>query len=98
MTWIKLKQQLINLLKREAIKVALRRLLITSSIGTWIITYIVGELFDDFAAPKLRAVFRKAGLGIDKIEGKLVINKLERADNENDLGGVTDAIDDVYRV
>jgi len=92
------KEILISLLKREAVKLALRKLLITSSFGSWIIGYFIYEIFDDYLTPHISTLFRKAGCEIDKQEGRIIIKKLKKAENEKDIDGITGAIDDIYRM
>lgn len=93
--WNDLKLQLIKILKRGAVKVALRKFLITSNLGTWIVTYIVEEIFDDYGTPIINKALRNIGYAADKIEGSLIIRKLNNAQDQSDYDSI---VDDIHRM
>ena len=92
------KEILIEILKRQAVKEAIKQLAFNSGIVSFAVSYIMKEIFDDYISPQVRLAFRKAGLEIDKYKGQLVLKKLTEAEQNGDLGGITDAIDDIYKL
>ena len=83
MNWIIFRDAIIKQLKGAAVKAVLKRFLISGGIKGWLISFIVEEAFEEIAEPILKAVGRKIGYVIDRVEGSIVINKIEEARDEN---------------
>jgi hypothetical protein len=82
-----IKTYIINFLKSEAIKLALKKILgsaLTGGFKAWLIKLIISELFEEIAEPVIRLAIRKGQLVADKTSGKIKIKRIERAKNEGD--------------
>lgn len=93
------KYALINFLKGEAVKLALKKLLGSAIVGgpkAWAIQFIISNLFDEIAKPIIKAAFTEIGYYFDVIEGKLIIKKLEEARADNDKKDYERAIDSIF--
>jgi len=83
-----LKLILIQFLKGEAIKLALKKLLGSAAAGGikgWIIKFVVEQLFEEVAQPIIELGFRKMGYLVHRIEGEIILKKIKDAKNENDF-------------
>ena len=92
----KLKKIVIDILKGQAIKFALKKILGSAIIGgpkAWIIKFIVTELFEEVAEPLIKLAFRKMGYAYNKVQGEVFVKKLDKANEENDEQAFNDAID-----
>ena len=90
-----IKSQIIKFFKSKFIKLALKKILGSVIVGGpsgWIIRYIASELFDELALPVIKYAFRKTEYAVDYIEGKILIKKLEAADNESEHNTAIDNI------
>jgi hypothetical protein len=68
-----LKPYLIDFLKGQAVKLALKKLLGSAVAGgfkAWLIKYIVTELYEELGEPLLRFGLNKLGYYIDKQDGR----------------------------
>lgn len=93
--WIKIKDILIEQLRGQAVKLALKKFLGTAVGGgfkVWLVKLIVNEFLDEIGEPLGRAFLNRIGYTYHKIEGKHLVKKLEGAQNENDLDSTIDDI------
>ena len=93
-----IKTYIINFLKSEAIKLALKKLLgspLAGGFKAWVIKLIITELFEEVAEPVIRLVIRKGQLVVDKTSGKIKVKRIERAKNEGDEDAYTSNIGSV---
>lgn len=96
----RIKTELIKFLKGAAIKAALKQLLGSAAMGGikgWLIKFVVTELFEEVAEPLIKMALNHVGYIYDKQRGRVVIKRLERAENEGDEDGYNSASDDVFR-
>lgn len=92
-------QAFIDLLKREAVKSALVKFVGSAALGgirAWAIKFIVENLFEQVAEPIIRASFIKLGYAYNRVEGEILVKKLDRAKKENNEGDYDSAIDDIF--
>jgi len=92
-------QFFIDMLKREAVKSALVKLLGSAALGgirAWAIKFVVENMFEQIAEPIIRASFIKLGYMYNRVEGEILVKKLSRAKKENNEGDYDSAIDDIF--
>ena len=92
-------QVFIDLLKREAVKSALIKLLGSAALGgirAWAIKFLVENMFEQVAEPIIRASFIKLGYMYNRAEGEILVKKLNRAKKENNEGNYDSAVDDIF--
>jgi spore maturation protein SpmB len=93
-----LKPAINKFIKGEAIKLALRKILgssTASGLRAWIIKFIASELYEELFKPILLYGIRKKMLIIDKSTGALIVNRVQRAKDEGDETSYTDTISDI---
>lgn len=95
----KLGTILIDFLEQKAVKAALLKIIGNATIGgfrakiiAWLIRNII---FDKYLEPLMRDIFSSIGYQFDRIEGKVKISKLKKAEADNDQGAYDDAVDDI---
>lgn len=85
----------LNLLNSAVFKTALVKLAVRSGgFRGWLISFIVGELYDVIASPLIDEMIYKNKLRYDKKQGKILAQRLEDAQNEDDYN---DTIDDIFK-
>jgi len=92
------KEILINFLKGEAIKLALKNILGSAIMGgpkAWLIKFVVTELFEELGEPLIKAALNKIGYYYDKIDGNINIGKIKKARASDDKEGYNQAIDNI---
>lgn len=97
--WQAIKKTLIEQLKGAAVKAALKKFLGSAVIGgpkAWVIKYVVTELFEEIGEPLIKAGLLGAGYYYEKIEGKIIIKRIEEAREGNDPHAYDNATDDVF--
>jgi hypothetical protein len=80
-----MKKKVVELLKSQAVKAVLKKLLGSAAAGGFlgfVITYVVEELFEEVAEPIIKLAFRKMGYIYDRTQGTITIKKLNRANEE----------------
>jgi hypothetical protein len=93
--WLTLKENLINFLRGHAVKLALKKILGSAAAGgfkAWLVKYVITELYDEIGEPLVRAAVNRIGYTYDKVEGKVLIKKLNEAQNEADYDSTIDDI------
>ena len=90
---------LIKYLQTAAIKAALKAVFKTAVPGglkAWAIKYVVKEiLFDKAITPMVQKIFLEIGYSFDVGEGKILIKRLKKAQDENNQNDYDDTIDDI---
>jgi hypothetical protein len=92
------KKILINFLKGEAIKLALKNILGSAVMGgpkAWLIKFIVTELFEELGEPIIKAALNKIGYYYDKIDGNINIGKIKEARARDDKKAYNEATDNI---
>jgi len=85
--------------KGEVIKLALKKILGSAMIAgpkAWIIKFVVSNLWDEIAEPLIRAGLVELEYVYDKHQGKVLIKKLNQAEENNDQITFDDIVDDIY--
>lgn len=98
--WQLIKKAVIEQLKGAGVKLALKKILGTAAMGgfkAWLIKYIVTELFEEIGEPLIKAAFVKLGYYYDRIEGKIIVKKIQDAREDNDADAYDNATDDVFK-
>lgn len=99
LNWEAIKLAVIEQLKGAAVKAALKKLLGSAALGgfkTWIIKYIITELFEELAEPLMKAAFVKMGYFYDRVEGKIIVKRIEQAREAGNGEDYDNATDDVF--
>jgi len=80
------QQILTDYLKQGAVKMALLKFLGPAAAGwqAWIVTFIATEMFEEIAEPIIRLTFRKAGWSYDRINGEVILKRIEDAKKTGD--------------
>ena len=97
--WNNFKPQLIKYLKGEAVKLALQKLLGSALAGGfrgWLIKYAVEYLFEEVAEPIAKLTLRNVGYVYHRVEGKVILKKIQKAKEEGDGEDYDSAVDDLY--
>lgn len=97
--WKSIKEALINFFKQNAIKFALIKLVKSGgALGfrTWLVKFIVTHLFEEVAEPLIRAGLIQVGYYYNRIDGKILVKKLEEAKRDNDQGAYDRTVDDIF--
>lgn len=97
--WTAIKKSLIEQLKGAAVKAALKKLLGSAAAAgpkAWLIAFVGKELFKEVAEPALIYFLGLIGYGYYKIEGNVLIKRLNEARENNDADAYNDAADDVF--
>lgn len=90
-----IKLQIIKFFRTKFIKLILKKIFGSVLIGGpsgWVVRYLVAELFDEVALPIIKYAFRKTDYFIEYVEGKILVKKLESADNESEHNSAIDNI------
>lgn len=107
MYWNAIKQFILNYIKGAAFKAALtnavkaliKKIFKSASFGGikgWIIKLFVKEvLIDKAIEPGVKAAFREIGYIYHVSEGKILISKLNQAQNDNNQNDYDSTIDDI---
>lgn len=99
LNWQAIKTKLIEHLKGAAVKAALKKILGSAAMGGvkgWIVKFIVTELYEEIAEPVLKYGLNKIGYAYTKLEGKVIVKRLEEARENNDADAYDSAADDVF--
>tara|TARA_R110000868_G_scaffold87034_5_gene243676 strand:+ start:12997 stop:13329 length:333 start_codon:yes stop_codon:yes gene_type:complete len=89
---------IIKFLKEKTITYALKTLLKSSTGFTgWLVAYVAENLFEEFAEPLIKKAVRGVGYIYLKVEGKVIIKKLEQAQGNNDEDAYDSAMDDLLK-
>lgn len=79
-----LKGIILELMKKELVKIAVAKLVKTAFMADfriWLISLIVKYLVDEVAKPVIDLFFRKAGYQYEVIEGRHLLKKIESSSN-----------------
>ena len=96
--WPLLQAEILKQLKGEIVKVALRTFLKSGAgagFQVWLVTFIAEEFADEIAEPIVKAMFTRAGYTYRKIDGKIMVKKLEEAQESGDEADYNSTVDDI---
>jgi large-conductance mechanosensitive channel len=91
-----LKNRLLSVLRGEFMTFALKYILGSkygSGIKSWVIAYLVTNLWDDIVEPLINAGLTEIKYIKHKIEGKITSEKIEKARREGNVQDYNDAVD-----
>jgi len=63
---------------------------------TWLVKLIITEFFEEIAEPLIRLSLRRLEYSYKKVEGKIIIKKIEKAKNENNQNDYDHSVDDIF--
>lgn len=87
-----LKPYLIKFLERAAIKAVLAAI-IPNKIQEYFIKLVIKKiLFDKFLTPKIKEIFLGLGFTFDVMDGKILIKRLQNAENQTEYDSIIDDI------
>lgn len=78
------KERLVAMIKKEAVKGVLKKLAITGGFKAWLITFVVEELVEEADEHLIEPAFRKIGFLKDRGDGAQVYRKVVNAQNRDD--------------
>lgn len=87
------------ILEKEVIKLALKKILGSAAMGGfqgWLVKFLAKELFEEIAKPLIQAAFLQAGYLYDRVDGKIVANKITEARENNDETEYNRHVDDIF--
>ena len=93
--WIQVKAIIIELMKKELVKIAVAKLVKTAFMAdfrAWLIALIVKYLVDEVAKPVIDLFFRKAGYKYEVIKGTHVLKKIESSNNAGDWNDASNSV------
>ena len=96
--WPLIQAEILKQLKGEIVKVALRTFLKSGAgagFQVWLVTFIAEEFADEIAEPIVKAMFTRAGYTYRKIDGKIMVKKLEEAQESGDEADYNSTVDDI---
>lgn len=70
---------------------------ISGTYKAWIAKIIVEYAYTELAEPIVKLVFRKAGYLYSKVEGKIIIEKIKEARDENNPDKYDAAVDLIFK-
>jgi len=86
-TWLGspfVKKLLVETLEKQAIKLILKKLVITGGLKGWLVSFVVGELMDETDDILIKPLFRKINFVADVINGRKVYREIDDAENSDD--------------
>lgn len=86
------KDALVKLLKKNVIKLALKKLAIVGGIKAWLVSFVIEELVEEADEHLIEPAFRKVGYLGDYLDGAKVYKKVLNAE---DVDEWLDAINSV---
>ena len=98
-SWPQIKLGLIEFLKGKFVTMALAKLLSTAAMGgfrAWLIKFLVENLFEQVVEPIMKAGFIKLGYIYNRIEGNVLVSKIEKAKEENNETDYNAGVDDIF--
>jgi hypothetical protein len=98
--WISIRNSIIKYLKGESVKLAFKTLFKSAAFGgirLWLVKTIVNEFYDEIGEPIIKAAFVQAGYEYNKIEGNILVKRLEEAKHENNQTAYDNATDDIFK-
>lgn len=96
--WPTLKAQLIEQLKGKAVKLAIKAFLKSGAgagFKAWLIKFVVEELIEEVGIPIINALQVETLYSYDRMTGKVMAKKLNRAREDGDAQNYNDAADDI---
>jgi hypothetical protein len=98
--WGATRAFLIAELRGQFVKLMLKKLLGSSMAGgfrAWLVKFIAKNLYDEIAEPLVKAVLRKAHYKYRVREGRVIIKKLEEAEQRGDNEDYDRIVNDLFR-
>jgi hypothetical protein len=93
-------ERIIAYLKSKFIVAALKKILGTSvatGFKGWLISWVAENFFEEIAEPLIKKSIRGLGYVYLKVEGKVIIKKLDQAQENNDENAYDSAMDDLLK-
>lgn len=93
-----LQDAAIEFLKEQAVKTAIKAFF-KSGVGVgfkaWAIKFVVVELVEELGEPIVKAFFVEAGYRFEKINGNIMVTRLQRAREEGNVEDYNSTVDDI---
>lgn len=89
---------LLNFLKSKFVSMSIAKIIGSAALGgfrIWLIKFLVENLYDQIAEPIVKAILIKGGYVYDRIEGNVLVKKIEKAKEENNETDYNAGIDDI---
>lgn len=97
--WPSIKDLVIAQLKTAFVKAFVKRIFGTvagAGFLGWLGQFLAEEFFDDILKPILTASFTFMGYTFRKVEGGILVERIVKAQEENNAQDYNDAVDDIY--
>lgn len=99
--WKRIRDIIYAILKdnglRALIKWAVTKTAAGAGFKAWLIKEIAEHLYDEIGEPVVKAILAKAGYLYTKVEGTVIVNKIEEAKNENNQADYDTNMDDLFK-
>jgi hypothetical protein len=100
LSWAALRPLVLEFLKSTFVKTILLKMFgsaISGGYKAWIAKLIVEYAYEELAEPIVKLVFRRAGYLYNKVEGKIIIEKIKEARDENNSEKYNSAVDVIFK-
>lgn len=97
LNWKAIQDALFAQLKGAAVKAALKKLLGSAAMGgfnAWAVKFIIEVALEQIAIPIAKSLIISTGFTISVVGGKVIVEKMEQAENENNQTDYDNASDD----
>ena len=63
----------------------------------WLIKFIVTELYEEIGEPVIKYALNEVGYQYDRVKGKVIVNRIEKAKDENNEEAYNSAVDSSFK-
>lgn len=63
----------------------------------WLIRLVVTELYEEIGEPIIKYALNEVGYQYDKVKGRVIVRRIEKARNENNPDGYNSAVDSSFK-
>ena len=98
--WKRVRELLYAILRDNGLRSIIKWVVTKTAAGAgfkaWLIKEIAEHLYDEIGEPIVKAVLAKAGYLYTKVEGSVIVKKIEEAKNENNQSDYDSNMDDIF--
>lgn len=80
---------------KSMIKYILKATAIGGGIKAWIVKELVEYFYEEIGEPVAKAILAKGGYVLAKVDGAIIVNKIDEAKNENNQADYDSSMDDL---
>ena len=97
--WKRIREFFYTFLKDKGVKSLIKYILKATAIGggikAWIVKELVEYFYEEIGEPVAKAILAKGGYIFAKVDGAIIVNKIEEAKDENNQAEYDAAMDDL---